>query len=151
MTDPRTELTDQERERLTDGFHDEVAESLRTRGRPDMAAWVREQIWDWDGALADYLAAGQRIDALRVAVESGAAAHLDRALGRDRGQRRPGHGGRRDRPAASAAALHGGGASARAAGRPDRAFAGVWCGPAIAWGRRGCSPTRTIPAKRSMC
>ncbi len=74
------QLTDEERARLAAGWHDAVAQGLETRGRPDLAGWVREQIWDWSGALAAYRSAGRALDVLRVAIESGAAAHLDLAL-----------------------------------------------------------------------
>ena len=69
-----------ERERLAGGFHEEVATTLRDRGRADLAGAVLEQIWAWPGALAAYREADQKIDALRVALESGEANHLDAVL-----------------------------------------------------------------------
>jgi hypothetical protein len=80
MRDPSGELTEPERARLTEGYHDDVARELDARGRPDLAGWVREQIWDWEGAVHAYRAAGRALDVLRVAIESGASSHLDLAL-----------------------------------------------------------------------
>lgn len=80
MTDLRASLTENERGRLDAGFHEEVAASLTQRGRPELAGWVLEQIWDWDGALSAYRSAAQPLDTLRVAIESGAAAHMDAAM-----------------------------------------------------------------------
>jgi serine/threonine protein kinase len=77
----KQELTETERERIDSGYHEEAAASLRERGRHDLAGWVLEQIWDWDGALDAYREAGQPIDALRIAIESGSASHMDLALG----------------------------------------------------------------------
>ena len=48
--------------------------------RHALAGWVREQIWDFEGALADYRAGGYVVDALRVALESGVPRALDEAL-----------------------------------------------------------------------
>ncbi|MEM6290858.1 MAG: hypothetical protein AAGA54_06315 [Myxococcota bacterium] len=77
---PEDELEPAEREQLTGGFHEDAARSLRARGRPELAGWVLEQIWDWDGALAAYRDADHKLDALRIAIESGAGAHLDTVL-----------------------------------------------------------------------
>lgn len=79
--DPQAELSAEERARLAQGFHEELAEALAARGRPDLAGWVREQIWDFEGAFTAYRVAGHGIDALRCALESGKAAHLDEVLG----------------------------------------------------------------------
>jgi serine/threonine protein kinase len=78
--DPQAELSADERARLAQGFHEEVAEGLLGRGRPDLAGWVREQIWDYEGAYEAYRGGGKSIDALRCALESGKAAHLDEIL-----------------------------------------------------------------------
>ncbi len=74
------QLGQTEREKLAGGFHEEVAEALRARARPDLAGAVLELIWAWDGALAAYRDADLGLDALRIALESGAAAHLDAVL-----------------------------------------------------------------------
>ncbi len=77
---PRSELTSTEQAQLDQGFHEDVARSLRARDRPDLAGWVCEQIWDWDGALSGYRDADDKLAALRVAIESGTPAHLDAVL-----------------------------------------------------------------------
>jgi tetratricopeptide (TPR) repeat protein len=69
-----------ERSRLEAGEHEALAGELRRAGRHALAGWVREQIWDFEGALADYLAGGHVIDALRVALESGTPRAIDEAL-----------------------------------------------------------------------
>ena len=74
------QLEQPEREKLAGGFHEEVADALRARARPDLAGAVLEQIWDWDGALTAYRDAEQGLDALRIALESGANQHLDAVL-----------------------------------------------------------------------
>ena len=73
-------LEQPEREKLAAGFHEEVAAALRARDRPDLAGVVLEQIWDWDGALAAYRDADRKLDALRIALDSGTPAHLDAVL-----------------------------------------------------------------------
>ena len=87
--DPHAELDADERARLAQGFHEEVAERLLGRGRADLAGWVREQIWDFEGAFEAYRTGGCTIDALRCALESGKAAHLDELLGRIEAQAEP--------------------------------------------------------------
>jgi len=87
--DPRRELSADEQERLTAGQHQAVANDLRSRGRPDLAGWVLEQIWDWEPAMHAYEAAGRWADALRVTLETGSAGHLDRVLGELRASEDP--------------------------------------------------------------
>lgn len=74
------QLEQTEREKLAGGFHEEVADALRARARPDLAGAVLEQIWDWDAALAAYRDADLGLDALRIALESGVGQHLDAVL-----------------------------------------------------------------------
>ena len=69
-----------ERARLDAGEHEALASELARAGRHALAGWVREQIWDFEGALTDYRASGRVLDALRVALESGEARALDLAL-----------------------------------------------------------------------
>lgn len=80
MSRPLSELTEHERTRLAEGFHEEVASALRARERPELAGWVWEQIWAWDEALAAYREADHKLEALRIAIDSGAAGHLDEVL-----------------------------------------------------------------------
>jgi serine/threonine protein kinase len=80
QSDPRADLGADERARLAQGFHEEVAEGLLARGRPDLAGWVREQIWDYEGAFEAYRSGDKPLEALRCALESGKAAHLDEIL-----------------------------------------------------------------------
>lgn len=73
-------LDDAERRRLDAGDHEALARDLAAADRQALAGWVREQIWDFDGAMADYRAAGRLVDALRMALESGSAPALDGIL-----------------------------------------------------------------------
>jgi hypothetical protein len=73
-------LDAEERTRLAAGEHEALASELRRAGRHGLAGWVREQIWDFEGAQADYRAGGHWVDALRVALESGAASTIDAAV-----------------------------------------------------------------------
>jgi len=66
--------------RLRAGEHETLARQLAEAGRHALAGWVREQIWDFDGAEADYRSAERPVDVLRVTLESGSALALDRAL-----------------------------------------------------------------------
>lgn len=59
------------RQRLDAGDHDAVAAELAAADRHAEAGWVREQIWDFAGAAAHYLAAGRLLDGLRTAIEAG--------------------------------------------------------------------------------
>lgn len=68
------------RARLAAGEHEALARELASTGRHALAGWVREQIWDFEGALVDYRAAGLVVDALRMALESGVARAVDEAL-----------------------------------------------------------------------
>ena len=78
--DPRSELTEDERKRLDAGYHDDVARQLRGRNRSDLAGWVLAQIWDFDGAAECYLEAGDRLAALRMALESSRPQTFDGVL-----------------------------------------------------------------------
>lgn len=73
-------LDPSERARLDAGEHEALARQLAAAGRHALAGWVREQIWDFEGALIDYRAGGYAIDALRVALESGVPRAVDEAL-----------------------------------------------------------------------
>jgi hypothetical protein len=68
------------RERLDAGDHEALARELAAAGRHGLAGWVREQIWDFEGALVDYRAGGLVHDALRVALESGIPRAVDEAV-----------------------------------------------------------------------
>jgi len=74
------ELAPAERERLRAGEHEALATELEGAGRHAAAAAVRELIWDFAAASADWLRAGRRIDALRTALDDGRAATIDAAL-----------------------------------------------------------------------
>lgn len=76
----QAQLEQSEREQLAGGFHEDVAAALRGRGRSDLAGAVLEQIWDFDGALAAFRDADRKLDALRVALDSGTPTHLDTVL-----------------------------------------------------------------------
>ncbi|MCB9701990.1 MAG: hypothetical protein H6711_08860 [Myxococcales bacterium] len=78
--DRSDELSPEQRQRLGAGRHEAVAAELRAAGRDAAAGWVLEQIWDFEGALSAYLAAGLGLDALRVALEIRNPAGLERAL-----------------------------------------------------------------------
>ncbi|MEX1366795.1 MAG: hypothetical protein AB1Z98_26955, partial [Nannocystaceae bacterium] len=73
-------LHEADRRLLDAGEHEALARRLAEQGRHGLAGWVREQIWDFAGALADYRAAGLRVDALRMALEADAPAALDAVL-----------------------------------------------------------------------
>ncbi|MCA9652731.1 MAG: hypothetical protein KC501_22630, partial [Myxococcales bacterium] len=73
-------LDEDERRRLDAGEHEALARELAASDRHGLAGWVREQIWDFAGALADYRRAGRLVDALRMALESGSAPELDGLL-----------------------------------------------------------------------
>ena len=96
--DRSRELEPGERDALAAGKHTEVAAGLRERDRADLAGWVLEQIWDWDAALAAYRQSRRPVDALRVALESGAAGGDRCGALRHRRARRRGRGQARDRP-----------------------------------------------------
>ncbi|MEM7155135.1 MAG: hypothetical protein AAF799_19970 [Myxococcota bacterium] len=73
-------LDDSERARLAAGEHESLATALSEQGRNGLAGWVREQIWDFEGAGADYRKAERWVDALRMALEAGVAPALDALL-----------------------------------------------------------------------
>jgi serine/threonine protein kinase len=77
---PRTELSEDERRRIDAGEHEALADDLVARGRPDLAGWVREQIWDFAGALECYLRADRPLDAVRMALESPQPGALERVV-----------------------------------------------------------------------
>ncbi|MBK9754129.1 MAG: hypothetical protein IPO88_11590 [Nannocystis sp.] len=68
--------------RLARGEHEAVAAELAAAGAPALAGQVLEQIWDFLGAHAHYLAAGRWHDLLRCALELGRPDLLDAALAR---------------------------------------------------------------------
>ncbi len=74
------ELSEALRTRLGAGDHESVAVELADSGRPDLAAWVLEQIWDFEAASAAYLQAGRTLDALRAALEDGGPGPLRAGL-----------------------------------------------------------------------
>ncbi len=74
------ELSAEQRERLAAGRHEAVARELRSAGKSAAAGWVLEQIWDFEGALAAYLEAGQGLDSLRVALEVRDPESFEKAL-----------------------------------------------------------------------
>ncbi len=77
---PDDELSTSERARLDAGEHEGVARELEAAGRHGAAARVREQIWDFAGASADWLRAGRLDHALRTALDDGGAPAMDAAL-----------------------------------------------------------------------
>ncbi|MBK8264107.1 MAG: hypothetical protein IPK80_22560 [Nannocystis sp.] len=74
------ELTPEQRQRLSAGRHESVARELSGAGNHAAAGWVLEQIWDFEGAYAAYLAADLGLDAVRVALELRDPTALSRAL-----------------------------------------------------------------------
>ncbi len=77
---PPRPLSPDEQRQLSAGQHERLAARLIEGEEHALAAWVLEQIWDFDGALASYLKAGRVLDALRVALELGAPQSLDVAM-----------------------------------------------------------------------
>ncbi len=73
-------LDDDERRRLAAGEHQALAEQLAEQDRHGLAGWVREQIWDFEGAMVAYRAALRPVDVLRMALETGLSPALDAAL-----------------------------------------------------------------------
>lgn len=74
------ELSPELRDRLGAGEHELVAAQLEAEGDHVHAALVREQIWDFAGAHASWLRAGDPIRALRAALETTTAATIDAAV-----------------------------------------------------------------------
>lgn len=91
MATPESLLSAEQRVALARGAHEAVAIELAAAGQPAAAGWVLEQIWDFLGAHAHYLAADQPLDALRCALEAARPDLLDHTLGllasRPRGER----------------------------------------------------------------
>lgn len=75
-------LDSAQRARLTAGEHETLATELAGAGEHALAGWVREQIWDFEGARVEYEAGGLPVDALRMALESGSPPAIDAALAR---------------------------------------------------------------------
>lgn len=69
-----------QQQRLGAGEHEALAAELAAVGQHALAGWVREQIWDFEGARAEYQAAELPVDALRVALESGSPPAIDAVL-----------------------------------------------------------------------
>ncbi|TPV93824.1 MAG: hypothetical protein B7733_18385 [Myxococcales bacterium FL481] len=80
MVSPIAELDPEQRAALDAGRHFEVAAALDEARRHGLAGWVYEQVWAFAEATVAYLAAGQFVDALRAAVESGDGELFDRTL-----------------------------------------------------------------------
>lgn len=74
-------LDSPQQQRLAAGEHEALAAELAAADQHALAGWVREEIWDFEGACAEYQAAGLPVDALRVALESGSPPALDAVLG----------------------------------------------------------------------
>lgn len=73
-------LSAEQQARLVAGEHEALARALAAEGRHALAGWVREQIWDFEGAFASYRAAALVVEALRVALESGVPRLVDEGL-----------------------------------------------------------------------
>ena len=80
MPSPESLLSPEQRAALARGAHESVAAELASVGHTAAAGWVLEQIWDFLGAHAHYLAAEQPLDALRCALEAGRPDLLDQTL-----------------------------------------------------------------------
>lgn len=79
MSSPERLLSAEQRAALARGAHEAVAAELAA-AEPAAAGWVLEQIWDFVGAHAHYLAADQPLDALRCALEAARPDLLDHSL-----------------------------------------------------------------------
>ena len=77
---PPPRLSDDHRARLARGDHEAVARELADAGDHAAAGWVLEQIWEFIGAFTHHRAAGNRLDALRCALEAGRPDLLDQAI-----------------------------------------------------------------------
>ena len=77
---PEPSLSPEQRARLARGEHEAVARELAAAGDPASAGQVLEQIWDFAGAHAHYLAAARWHDVLRCALELDRPDLLDAAL-----------------------------------------------------------------------
>lgn len=80
MPTPERLLSPEQRAALARGAHESVAAELAAAGQPAAAGWVLEQIWEFLGAHAHYLAADQPQDALRCALEAARPDLLDHTL-----------------------------------------------------------------------
>lgn len=80
MPSPESLLSPEQRAALARGAHESVAAELVAAGQPATAGWVLEQIWEFLGAHAHYLAADQPLDALRCALEAARPDLLDHTL-----------------------------------------------------------------------
>ena len=80
MPSPESLLSPEQRAALTRGAHESVAAQLVAAGQPATAGWVLEQIWEFLGAHAHYLAADLPLDALRCALEAARPDLLDHTL-----------------------------------------------------------------------
>lgn len=77
---PPRPLSPDEQRQLAAGQHERLAATLLAGGEHHLAAWVLEQIWEFDGALTAYLSADRPLDALRVALELDNPDRLELAL-----------------------------------------------------------------------
>jgi hypothetical protein len=80
VSSPERLLSPEQRAALARGAHEAVAAELARAGLAAAAGWVLEQIWDFLGAHAHYLAAELPLDALRCALETGRPDLLDHTL-----------------------------------------------------------------------
>ena len=80
MPSPESLLSPEQRAALARGAHESVAAQLVAAGQPATAGWVLEQIWEFLGAHAHYLAADLPLDALRCALEAARPDLLDHTL-----------------------------------------------------------------------
>jgi len=80
VSSPERLLSPAQRDALARGAHEAVAAELAAAGQAAAAGWVLEQIWDFLGAHAHYLAADQPLDALRCALEAARPDLLDHTL-----------------------------------------------------------------------
>ncbi len=76
---PPEPLDDEQRAELEAGRHEQLATRLR-EDRPALAAWILEQIWDFDGATRAWLESDRPLDALRTALESRDPGALEQSM-----------------------------------------------------------------------
>lgn len=67
---PEPEFDAAQQSRLQAGEHMDLADELREAGDHARAAWLCEQLWDYENATRDYMAAGALLDALRCSLDS---------------------------------------------------------------------------------
>lgn len=74
------ELSPAIKQRLELGLHPQVAKELAEQQRFKHAAWVLEQVWDFEAAREQYLRARRFVDALRCALATKRPESLSRTL-----------------------------------------------------------------------